>query len=328
MRLDTERNIPLTIVMADVNGLKLFNDSFGHKAGDELLKKAAGVIRQGCRADDIAARLGGDEFVIILPGTTLSQAEGITDRFEALMSQEEVESVSLSVSFGYETKKFRDEDIHEVFSRAENHMYRHKISENSSIRSKTIQIVMNTLFEKSTREMLHSKRVSELCEAIAAEIGLDNDTIRQVKTAGLVHDIGKIGIDESILNKPGQLTNVEWDEIKRHPESGWRILISANEFSELADFVLEHHERWDGSGYPKGLKGNEISLEARIISIADSYDAMTSDRPYQKGAGKAEAIEEIIRCSGTQFDPDIARIFIENVLSGADDLPVIKSAVN
>lgn len=174
---------------------------------------------------------------------------------------------------------------------------------------------MTTLFEKSHREMKHAKRVSEICEKIAIAMNLDKESINKVKMAGLVHDIGKIAINEDILNNPNKLSEDEWQEIRKHPETGWRILIGVNEFFEIANFVLDHHEKWNGSGYPKGLKGEEISLEARIIALADAYDAMTSDLPYRKKLKKTAAIEEIIKCSGVQFDPNLAKIFIEHVVT-------------
>jgi len=186
------------------------------------------------------------------------------------------------------------------------------------MRSKTIDIILNALFEKSKRESLHSKRVSEICEAIATMMNFSKDDVNQIRIAGLVHDIGKIGIDEAILNKTERLSAYEWKEIGKHPEAGWRILSSSIEFSELAQFVLEHHERWDGGGYPKGIKGEEISVEARIISIADAYDAMTSERSYRKPISKEATIEEIKRCSGSHFDPKLVEIFLKNVLPHID----------
>lgn len=310
-RLDTARNLPMTIVMADINGLKLINDSFGHAKGDELLKKAAEEMKKGCRADDIVARLGGDEFVILLPKTDTSAAEEIIKRIKELSLNEKVETIDISISFGYETKRHVEENTQEILKKAEDHMYRHKVYESSSKRSETIDLIMNTLFEKSNREMMHSKRVSEICEEIAINMNLDKETINAVRTAGLMHDIGKMGIDEKILNKPQSLNHEEWKQIKRHPEIGYRILSSVNEFSEIASYILEHHERWDGKGYPKGLMGEEISLQARIIAVADACDAMTSDRAYRKGLSEEEAIIEIKRCSGTQFDPDITKILMK-----------------
>lgn len=313
-RLNTEENFPMTIVIGDINGLKLINDSFGHVLGDELLIKAGDIIKKGCRSNDIIARHGGDEFVIILPKTDTFEATQIIERIKNLALSEKVGNVDLSISYGYDTKTKIEQTISEILANAENLMYKHKLYERSSMRSNTIDIIKNTLFEKSCRESLHSKRVSELCKAIASEMDFEKDDISQISIAGLVHDIGKIGVDEKILNKAGRLSIDERNEIEKHPETGWRILSSTNEFSELAQFILEHHEKWDGNGYPKGLKGEEISVAARIITVADSYDAMTSERSYRKGISEDEAINEIKRCSGTQFDPNIAKVFVEKVL--------------
>jgi diguanylate cyclase (GGDEF)-like protein/PAS domain S-box-containing protein len=313
-RLDTVRNLPITIAIGDVNGLKLINDSFGHPIGDELLIKVAKVIKRACRADDIVARLGGDEFVIILPDTTGAETEKVILRIKEFAKEEKIGAIDVSISFGFETKSAIEEDIQEIFSKTEDNLFRKKLYETSSMRSKTIDLVMNTLYEKNPREMLHSKRVSEICEAIAFKMNLDNDMVKQLKIAGLMHDIGKIGIDEKILNKPDKLTDEELKEIQKHSEIGYRILSSVNEFSEIAIYVLEHQEKWDGSGYPKGLKGEAVSLQARIIAIADSYDAMTSHRKYKESFSEDEAIDEIIRCSGHQFDQEIAKIFVEQVM--------------
>ncbi|MGV8905448.1 MAG: HD domain-containing phosphohydrolase [Acetobacterium sp.] len=319
VKLDTKINLPITLVMSDVNGLKLINDSFGHTMGDELLKKAAELIKIGCRTNDIAARLGGDEFVIILPKTSAFEAAQIIKSIKSNVSNEKVGAFKLSISFGQGTKNLEQENIQGIFKDAEDEMYRHKLYESASIRSKTIDLIMNTLYEKSRREMMHSKRVCKLCKGIATKMNFDQDAINQIMIAGLIHDIGKMGVEENILNKSGILNADEWKEIRKHPETGYRILSSVNEFSEMAKYVLEHHERWDGNGYPKGLKGTEISLQARIIGIADAYDAMTSDRSYRKGLSKEEAIKEIKLNSGTQFDPEIVKVFLENYLPDLSD---------
>lgn len=313
-RLDIKRNIPITLVMADVNGLKLINDSFGHALGDELLAKVADVIKKGCRGDDVIARLGGDEFVIILTKTDFAQAEQIIKRINNLASKEKVGAVEISISFGYETKNNEEENINEIFKNAENGMYRHKLYESTRIRNKTIDIIINTLYEKSYREMLHSKRVSKICEAIAIKMNFNEYSVNQIRIAGLMHDIGKMGIDEKILNKQRKLNSYEWKEIRRHPEVGYRILSSSNEFSEIAEYVLKHHERWNGKGYPGGFRGEEIPLQARIIAVADAYDAMTSNRPYRKALRVEDAMAEINRCSGTQFDPDIVKVFVNMIV--------------
>ncbi len=315
MRLDTARNLPLTIVMGDVNGLKLINDSFGHTMGDELLEKVAEVIKKGCRADDIIARLGGDEFVVILPKTDAFEAAQIINRIKKLSLKEKVGSVDISISFGYETKNHVDESIQDIFKNTEDHMYRNKLSESMSTRNKTIDLIIKTLYEKNKREERHSRRVGKLCGEIAAALDMNTDSISELITTGLLHDIGKIGVGETILNKRQKLSVDEWDQIKKHPEIGYRILSSVNEFSEMANFVLEHHERWDGKGYPRGIAGEDILLQARILSVADSFDAMTSERTYGIRLSEDDAIKEIRRCSGSQFNPEIARVFVEKVMN-------------
>ncbi|SHH49549.1 HD domain-containing phosphohydrolase [Clostridium grantii] len=313
-RLDIERNLPISLVMVDLNGLKLTNDAFGHKTGDEIIKKTANIIKKVCRADEIIARIGGDELIILLPKTDSKDAENIIQRIDDYIKAEKYDKVIFSASMGYAVKTDMSQNMDKVFKEAEDFMYRRKLSESSSIRSKNIDLIMNSLFEKSNREMLHSIRVSNLCESIAKNLNFTKDSINQIRIAGLMHDIGKIGIEDSILNKKSRLNDEEWNAIKRHPEIGYRILSSANEFSEIADFILAHHEKFDGTGYPKKLKGKNIPIEARIISIADAYDAMISERTYKNELSVDQAILEIKRSSGTQFDTSIAKIFVEKVL--------------
>lgn len=310
-----EENLPLTIVMADVNGLKLVNDSFGHAAGDELLKKVSEIIKKGCRYNDIIARLGGDEFVILLPKTDIYETEQIVKNINALALKETVNAVNISISFGYGTKKKEEEKIEEILKKAEDYMYKKKLFESPSMRGKTIGVIISTLHEKNKREEEHSHRVSMLCQDMGHALGLTESETEELKTIGLLHDIGKIAIEENILNKSEELTEDEWQEIKRHSEIGYRILNTVNDMLEISEYVLYHHERWDGKGYPKGLKGEEIPLQSRIITIIDAYDAMTSQRSYRSALSEESAIEELKINAGTQFDPDLIRIFIEKVLN-------------
>jgi len=313
-RLDIEKNLPISIIMGDVNGLKFVNDSFGHSMGDRLLKKVAKTIKRGCRANDIAARLGGDEFVIILPKTDASKAEHVVKHIKNLTDKEKVESIDISISFGYDTKNNKTEKMQEIMKNAEDYMYRHKLAESSRMRRTTVDLIIKQLYERNSREHLHSIGVSELCEKIAVEMGFNQYDISQIRLAGLMHDIGKIEIDEEILLKPQKLSNAEWEEVKRHSETGYRILSMVNELSEIADFVLEHHEKWDGTGYPRHLKGEMISLQARIIAVADAFDAMTNNKVYGVVMNAECAAGEIRKCSGTQFDPAVAKIFITKIL--------------
>ena len=314
VRMDTKRNLPLSIIMGDVNGLKLVNDSFGHKIGDDLLKKAANAIKLGCRDDDIVARIGGDEFVIILPNSDEVRAMEVVSRICSIMKTKKIKGIPISVSFGHGTKLDSTQNLRNIFKVAEDHLYQHKLYESTSMRNETIKLISNTLHAKNGRELIHSQKVSELCEALSTELGFEGDAIKLMKLAGLMHDIGKIGMDDKILNKCGRLTDDEYVEVKKHPEIGYRILSSVNEFSEISEYVLQHHEKWDGTGYPRGLKGDSIDIEARIIGVADAFAAMTNERTYGTIRSNEEAALEIKRCSGTQFDPQIAKVFVQKVL--------------
>jgi diguanylate cyclase (GGDEF)-like protein len=313
-RINKPANYPISIIMADVNGLKLVNDAFGHKIGDELLQRAADAILGSCRDNDIAARWGGDEFIILLPKTDWISAKSIVEKTKAISSGMRVNSVNVDISFGWATKENDEEDISGTIKDAEDIMYKNKIIESKSMRSHTINMIMNTLHEKNPREEEHSVRVGEICRKIGTAMQLSDIDINTLTLVGFLHDIGKIAIEEGILNKPGRLTEPEFETVKQHPEIGCRIIRSSYEISEVAEAVLYHHERWDGGGYPKGLSGKTIPRFARIICIADSYDAMTSLRTYRDIWTPKKAAEEIIRCSGKQYDPEIARIFVEDVL--------------
>ncbi len=309
-RLDIKRNLPLSIIMADLNGLKLTNDAFGHDMGDKLLKQAANIIKNSCRSDEIVARLGGDEFVILLPKTSSSGAKEITNRIKKAIQKTNLKPIELSISLGWDTKNSIEKDIRDVLNRAEDYMYKNKLYERSSIKRKAIQTIIKTLYEKSNGEEIHSKRVSKLCKKMAIELKLNESEVKKLKTAGLLHDIGKIAISEDILNKQDRLIDAELEEMKRHSEIGYNILSALNEMAEIAKAVLSHHENWDGTGYPMGLKGENIPLQARIIRIVDAYDTMTNDRLYGKALTAEEAIEELKQKTGTLFDPQLVSIFI------------------
>jgi HD-GYP domain-containing protein (c-di-GMP phosphodiesterase class II) len=196
----------------------------------------------------------------LLPGTSQKEVKKLVQRIYKTALKVTKKNQIISLSIGYAVKTSISQNMGDTFMNAEDDMYRRKISESSSMRSKTIDLIMNSLFEKSPREMYHSKRVGELCEAIAANMYFPKDEIRQIGIAGLVHDIGKIGISNLILDKEGCLTEEEYNEIKKHPEMGYRILSSVTEFSEIAQYVYSHQERWDGKGYPRALQGEAIPI--------------------------------------------------------------------
>ncbi len=309
---DTDENYPLTLVMADINGLKLINDAFGHDSGDQLLISAANALRAACRDEDFISRVGGDEFVIVMPKTDEKSAEKVIANINKKVDAMTIESIKISISFGYNTKHYKSEDIQVVFKGAEDYMYREKISETRSMRSGTIETILATLYQKNKDAEIHSKNVSVFSERLAIACGMNHQEIGDVKTAGLLHDIGKIIIPSSIIEKKGELTDKELNTIKSHPEIGFRILSSSQELASIANIILNHHERWDGTGYPRGIKSKDIPIQSRIISISEAFDVMTRRNSYRKKVSYEEAKEEILNNSGTQFDPSLVKIFIDN----------------
>lgn len=314
LRLDTKRNLPISLVFADVNGLKTINDAFGHHVGDQLINKVADVFLAECRADDIISRTGGDEFVIILPNTDSVSSEKLIKRIKSKIEKQKIMNINISISFGWDTKQSEAQSVWDVLKNAENYMYKKKTFDNASRRSSVVKSILGTLRIKSPYEDAHSKRVSELCESFGKALKLESDEIAELRAAGELHDIGKVAVDEKILSDAEELTDSGWAQMKSHPEIGYRLLSNTNEFYNIAEYIAAHHERWDGTGYPKGIRGESIHFKARIIAIADAFDAMTSERPYKNALPEDEAVSEMRKNAGTQFDPELARVFVEKVL--------------
>lgn len=313
-RLDTKRNMPFTLMSIDVNGLKLTNDAFGHEVGDKLLRHVADLLKKICREEDIVGRMGGDEFIILLPQTSAKEADRIKKRIVEKTKEEKFDSAIVSLAIGYSVKDNGNEPISEVLKVADNNMYNDKLKYGKIMRSKTIETVIENIQKKYEQEEVHTERVSEYSQAIARAMGFDKNEIDKIKMAGILHDIGKIVVPPELLNKEGPLSKDEFETIKKHAETSYQILKSVDEYSEFAEDVLYHHERIDGKGYPEGLAGDAIPINSRIIAVADAYEAMTSKRPYHKAMSKEDAIDELRRCSGTQLDANIVKIFINEVL--------------
>lgn len=314
VEMDRQNNYPLLICMIDIDGLKLINDAYGHHAGDIAIKIVSEQISKHIRPVDFASRTGGDEFVVLCPNMNEETFKDTRNAILNALSKRYLYGIQLSVSFGYDVKLSGSEDVDAVLINAENSMYARKVLHGRSNRNEMIMTLFSALKEKHDTERIHSDRVSQYCKIMGEKLALNTDEIKELEIAGLMHDIGKITIPDHILEKPGKLSDDEWAIMKNHAINGYQILRSADKYSRLAEYALTHHERWDGSGYPNGLKGEEIPLFSRIIHVCDAYEAMTADRPYRKALTHEVAINELIRYSGTQFDPKLVMVFIEEYL--------------
>jgi diguanylate cyclase (GGDEF)-like protein/PAS domain S-box-containing protein len=310
IRLDTERQLPLTIIIGDINGLKLINDTFGHAKGDVLIKTISRILKKCFRNEDIVARWGGDEFSIILPHTSFEKSTKIIERVKKKCEKKSSQKLPLNISLGTATKKTVDEKVSAIIKEAEDKMYRYKLLERKSAHSSILFSLKKALEERDYETEAHANRLVKFSVALGKKIHLPDSKINELQLLAALHDIGKIAIADNILLKPGKLSEKEWVEIRKHSEVGYRIALSSPDLTPIAEGILSHHERWDGKGYPQGIKGENIPLIARIISIADAYDAMTNDRPYRKALSKEEALAELKKCAGTQFDSELANEFI------------------
>jgi diguanylate cyclase (GGDEF)-like protein len=310
-RLDTERQLPISIIMADLNGLKLINDTYGHSTGDEVLKRTAAILREICRSEDILARLGGDEFVIYLPHTPENKALAMGRRISQAFLQKKINDVPITISIGVATKTSIEQTIASVLRAAEDKMYQNKLTESSSGKSAVLNALLKTLAEKSFETEVHTRNMQTVAMKIGEKLRLPDSEMHRLRLLITLHDIGKINTPEELLTKSSPLSDAEWEVMKKHCETGYRIARATDEFAYVAEDILTHHEHWDGSGYPQGLKGEAIPLLARVTTLADAYEVMCNGRPY-KQAMTPEAIRaEFKRCTGGQFDPQLVELMLE-----------------
>jgi len=318
-RLENGAFVPVGIIICDVDGLKFVNDTFGHDRGDVLLITAANIIKKSFHTSDVVARIGGDEFAVLLPCSPAGLVEKACQRImEAIAVYNQTgPDFPLSISLGYALSNDKSVDIHELFKEADNNMYRQKLQNKQSSRSAVFQTLMKALEAKDFLTEGHTDRLHKLSTVLAIAARLpERRTITDLGLLAQFHDIGKVGVPDKILFKKGSLTPNETAEIQQHCEIGHRIAQSVLDLVPIADWILKHHEWWNGEGYPLGLKGEEIPLECRILAIVDAYDTMTSDRPYRKAMTREEALIELRKCAGTQFDPLLVEKFTELVIEG------------
>ncbi|GEM_PF-4087500 len=305
---------PALIMNTDVNGLRNINNTFGFQHGDKLLKKIAEVMLAQFPDDAIFARTGEDDFTAVIPGKDNLYASELSEQIRLALAKHDV-----SISIGYCILGQEADTYIEAVKQAQEFLNCMKVLDTSSLRNSAIGTLVTTLQVKSHETEEHCQRLRDLSIRIGRMIGLTERDISLLEIFSILHDVGKITVPAHILDKPGKLTDEEWVIMKQHPSHGYEICRSTQELAGIAKLVLSHHERFDGKGYPNGLAGDDIPLLSRIIALADSYDAMTNDRVYRKALTQEEAMEELRRNRGTQFDPYLCDIFLQ-ILSENNNL--------
>ncbi len=327
-----------SICLLDLDNFKTYNDIYGHPAGDILLSQVGKIVKSSVRDADQAFRYGGDEFVVILPRTALDDAYVVAERVRGRIVREmEKKEIAVTCSIGLASYPSDGVISGELVTVADTALYYAKrtggnrLYLSSKILSEpldeagiyarrnglsAIYALVSTVEARDSYTYGHSRKVNSYAVALAEAIGLSPDDVSKVSTAALLHDIGKIGVPDKVLNKKGKLNREDWEAIKSHPRLGANIVSNVPNLVPCVSSILHHHERWDGGGYPEGLKGEEIPIEARILAIADSFEAMTSARPYRPALSLEEVLKELRQCAGLQFDPKLAEVFIGLVEAG------------
>lgn len=335
MELTDRYRRELTILMLDVDDLKLINDEFGHQIGDVVLRNFGRVLNAEAGERNITARIGGDEFAVILPNSSRKGAEKLSWKiWEALskapICETENASIFLGVSIGSGGYPWGGNTLEEIIHWADTKLYANKLERkgfkhqrNSNEDDKrlvgaVVDVLSTALDIRDKMTHRHARRVARMSAFVAREMSLNEEQVLQIEYAAALHDIGKIGVADEILRKAEPLEPQEWQDMKRHSDLGYQILNGIDFLGDAAKIVYAHHERFDGKGYPRGLKGEEMPLGARVFAVVDAYDAMTSRRPYRDAMTQDDALEEIMRNSGSQFDPDVVSAFLRMVRSNPD----------
>jgi diguanylate cyclase (GGDEF)-like protein len=323
-------SLPLSIVLADIDDFKALNDAFGHRRGDEALREFGELCRSELRGSDLVSRVGGEEFAIVLPHVGEHEALVTAERLRRAVRRDlkGPDGQPLSASFGVAAYPQHGSDPEVLLDHADQAMYAAKhlgrdrtvvfseglleaLRDNAPAEQlQAVLVLAEALDLRDAGTAAHSQTVGRLCRDIAVAMGLAPERVARIRLAGILHDVGKLGVSDEILRKPSALTDAEYEEMHKHSELGARMVAAAG-MDDISSWVLAHHERPDGGGYPYGLTGDAIPLEARILAVGDAYEAMTADRPYRRAPGHEYALGELERGTGTQFDPLVVRAIVD-----------------
>jgi two-component system, cell cycle response regulator len=295
------------LILFDLDGFKLYNDTFGHPAGDALLMRLSGNLEAVVSGRGRAYRMGGDEFCVI--GSAARVGPGALIDAAASALKEEGEGFAVTCSYGSVLLPDEADNVSEALRIADGRMYMHKNRHRPSASRQSMDVLLRVLHERDSALGKHLAGVADLAEAVGRRLRIPTEQLETVRHAAELHDIGKVAIPEEILTKPGPLTDDEWEFVRGHTLIGERILAAAPALGQAAKLVRSTHERFDGTGYPDRLAGDQIPLGARIIAVCDAFDAMTSERAYAPALTVEDGLKELFRCAGTQFDPEVVEAF-------------------
>ena len=310
-RLGGSREYPIAMISADLDGLKLVNDTLGHKEGDRFILACAAVLKGSMRGSDILARVGGDEFALILTRTSEEKAESIIERIRSQVERynELQKGLPLSISLGLAVSENPREPLEEVYAAADRVMYKDKLTRSKEARGSIVRALLAQVYEGESAIAGYSEKIQEHCILMGQKYNLDDNQMADLVLLAQVYELGKVTVPCSILDKKEKLTEQEWEIVRQHAEKGFRIAFASPDLAHIADLLLRHHENWDGSGYPLGLAEEEIPLECRILAVANAYHAMTNSRPYAETFSREEALRELELGAAGQFDPQVVETF-------------------
>jgi len=320
-QLEQENSLPFSIIVADLNGLKITNDTFGHEIGDQMLIRVSEIIKGNIQPNHAACRIGGDEIVVLMPLTAERECIDIVENIKNATLTAKEDPIKPLVALGCATTDDGRDSFTRLFKLAEDKMYVNKVNNSKRNYDMIINSIKNNLYENKYESKDHYERLVMMCRQIGKILYLNKNDIENLVLLAELHDIGKVGLDKEILLREGPLTMEEWKSVKRHPELGFKIVSASTKLSHIGKGILAHHEHWDGNGYPQGLKGEEIPFIARLFSIVEAYDVMTHERAYKPIYTKERAIKELKDNLGTQFDPNLVELFV-NYINNAQNISI------
>ncbi|WP_412178671.1 diguanylate cyclase [Sedimentibacter sp.] len=316
-QLKQENSLQFSIIVADLNGLKITNDTFGHEIGDQMLIRVSEIIKENIKSNHVPCRIGGDEIVVLMPSTDERESIQIVEKIQNAALTAREDPIKPLVALGCATMyEYDNNGYNSLFKLAEDRMYANKMANSERNYDMIINAIKKKLYENNNESKEHCKRLVEMCRQMGEILDLEKSDIESLALLAELHDIGKVGIEKELFQKKGMLTMEEWQKIKSHSELGFKIVSASTKLSYIGKSIFAHHEHWDGSGYPQGLKGEEIPFTARLFSILEAYDVMTHERNYKPIYTKEMIIQELKDNSGTQFDPNLVEKFV-NYISNA-----------